>query len=120
MTAATSDRTIRQDVRGDDGFDLLGALLEEGALLRACVLPWLTVRELFSLAGINRACRRALAEVEGMQWLRSRVETGVHGRNTESWRLEACRLVALAAEEGAAVAAGARLRVGPADVLSCR
>ena len=66
MASATSDRTLGKNPRGDRGFDLLGALLDEADAFQAHVLPLLSVKEHFALAGVNRACRDALAEVEGM------------------------------------------------------
>ena len=73
-----NDRALGENAgRGDDVFGpLLGHFLERPEIFEAHVLPSLSVKDLFALAGVNRACRESLAEVEGMKWVRS---NGVHG-----------------------------------------
>ena len=101
MTSAMSDRELEEKEGGDRGFDLLGALLDEADAFQAHVLPLLSVKEHFALAGVNRACRDALAEVEGMVWLRTKGKMwsaqGTARFQTGSVQRDACRI---SAEEG--------------------
>ena len=66
------------DVVVDSGEDRFAALLvrlvAESDLFEAEVLSRLNVKDHFALAGVSRACRRALAESEGMKWVRARGE----------------------------------------------
>ena len=92
--SAMSERSRRGRERGrDDGFGLLLKPLLESEVFEANVLPGLSVRELFALAGVNRACRRALAKVEGMKWMRSGEERWNQGRHRVKY--DACRFAAL-------------------------
>ena len=70
----------RRERARDDEFGLLLGPLLESEVFEAKVLPGLSVKDLFALAGVNRASRRALAEVEGMKWMRSGEERWNEGR----------------------------------------
>ena len=86
--------SARSESARDDEFGLLlGPLLAQSEVFEAEVLPRLSVKDLFALAGVNRACRRALAEVEGMKWMRSREERWHEG--TYRVKYDACALAAM-------------------------
>ena len=93
-----SDRTVGKNARRGDAFGvLLGPLLERPDIFKAQVLPWLTVKDHFALAGVNRACRGSLAEVEGVDWLRRHGEAWSGMSTPYRVQVEAC---SRAAHEG--------------------
>ena len=54
---------------------MLGRLLKDlPEVFEANVLPLLGIRDHVALAGVNRACRGALTEIEAVRWLMSRGE----------------------------------------------
>ena len=83
----------RRERARDDEFGLLLRPLLESEVFEAKVLPGLSVKDLFALAGVNRASRRALAEVEGMKWIRSREERWHEARCRVKY--DACKLAAM-------------------------
>ena len=95
VMSATNDRALGGESSGPD--DEFGRLLGSD-IFEAKVLPRLSVKEHFALAGVNRACRGALAEVEGVEWLRCHGETWSDlsaPASVRSVQLEACQRAAL-------------------------
>ena len=67
LSTRTSSRIKRSR---DEGPPLLVSLLKDlPDVFEANVLPLLGIRDHIALAGVNRACRGALKEVEGFRWL---------------------------------------------------
>ena len=91
-----NDRALGENAgRGDDVFGpLLGHFLERPEIFEAHVLPSLSVKDLFALAGVNRAWRETLGEVEGMEWLRCHGETWSGMSTARRLGVEACKLAA--------------------------
>ena len=66
-------------------------------VFEANVLPSLGIKDHVALAGVNRACRGALKEVEGVRWLMSQGEEWdkVRLRPSRRWRYAVCEKAAL-------------------------
>ena len=72
LPTRTSSRIKRSR---DEGPPLLVSLLKDlPDVFEANVLPLLRIRDHIALAGVNRACRGALKEVEAVRWLMSQGE----------------------------------------------
>ena len=78
LPTRTSSRIKRSR---DEGPPLLVSLLKDlPDVFEANVLTLLGIGDHIALAGVNRACRGALKEVEGVRWLLSRGEKWDEGR----------------------------------------
>ena len=87
-------RRRRERARDDEFGLLLGPLLAQSGLLEEELLPRLTVKDLFALAGVNRSCREALSGLEGMAWLRDREAEWSVGSGTKGIVANACTVAA--------------------------
>ena len=74
-TPLCTRRSSRHKRSRDEGPPLLVSLLKDlPDVFEANVLPLLEIRDHIALAGVNRWCRGALKEVEGVRWLLSQGE----------------------------------------------
>ena len=75
QTFSSSARSSRNKRARHEGPPLLVSLLKDlPDVFEANVLPLLGIKDHIALAGVNRACRGALKEVEAVRWLMSRGE----------------------------------------------